>query len=121
MFCWTFACSQNMITQELLFKVLRTLATIGALTMPLTLVLAWLDFSDFIEGSGVFSFLLNLMRVLSIPGLLFILVMLWRSDETSNEKQYYTILSVLFLCIPLSIYWFSKGINSEWKMDEKKK
>ena len=103
---------------EPLFKGLRILATIGALTMPLTLVLALLDFSDFIEGSSFFGLLLNLMRMLSIPGLLFILVMLWRSDETSNEKQYYTILSVIFFGIPLSLYWFSKGIHSEWKVKE---
>lgn len=101
---------------ESLFKVLRVLATIGALTMPFTLVIALLDFSDFIEASSVLSFMLDSMRVLSIPGLLFILVMLWRSDETSNEKQYYTILSVIFFGIPLSLYWFSKGINSEWNM-----
>lgn len=100
---------------ELLFKVFRVLATIGALVMPCTLVLALLDFSEFIETSSMLSSLLDFMRVLSIPGLLFILVMLWRSDETSNEKQYYTILSVIFFGIPLSLYWFSKGINSEWE------
>ena len=103
---------------ESLFKGLRVFATIGALTMPLTLVLALLDFSDFIEGSSFFGLLFNLMRMLSIPGLLFILVMLWRSDETSNEKQYYTVLSVIFFGIPLSLYWFSKGIHSEWTAKE---
>ena len=97
-----------------LFKFLHLLATVGAITLPLILVSSLLGFSVYIEDSQPLSALVQGLKLTSIPGLLFILIMLWRSDETSNEKQYYTILSVIFFGIPLSLYWFSKGINSSW-------
>jgi L-asparagine transporter-like permease len=102
-----------------LFKILQILATIGALVVPCMLVSGLLEFSEFTENSKILSSLVQFMKLLSIPGLLFILVMLWRSGETSNEKQYYTILSVIFFGIPLSLYWFSKGINSTWNKETK--
>ncbi len=98
-------------------RILDFLATIAAITIPLLIIIHFLDLGKTIGATPILVTALNALKFVIIPGILWILVRLWQSDETTNQKQYYTIISFFFVGLPLAFYWLSKGIKNSSKQE----
>ena len=53
------------------------------------------------------------MKIIGLIGYIYIIVHLWKSNETSDSKLYYTVLGLFFAGIAFSFYWYSKGLKAE--------
>ena len=93
-------------------RILDFFATIAAITIPLLVVIHLLGLGATVAASPMLTSALNALKVMSVVGILWILICLWQSDETTDNKQYYTIISFFFVGLPLAFYWFSKGLKN---------
>jgi len=47
-----------------------------------------------------------ILQCLAIIGLIWVLVLFWRSDETSDSKLYWFVLCLIFAPIAFPVFWY---------------
>lgn len=86
-----------------------TFCTFAALWIPINLFAAFLGIESF---SRLVSPLGELPLYLTLIGCILLLIDLWQSKKTQDQKIWWTVLGLMFFPVVVPAYWFGYGIKN---------
>lgn len=84
------------------------LCSFAAVWLPVRMLASWIGIESLLD---LMAHLGEFPRYLSLLGVLLLLVDLWQSKKTQDDKIWWTVLGLIAFPIVAPAYWFGYGIN----------